>query len=339
MLRCTCARFRSQRRSVSTSAGVTAKSSPEYVSELVRRLDYVSYLPSFFYPASARRAYLAIRAFNIELASIKDNVSNPMIGKMRLAFWRDALEGIFAGRPAQHPIALELSHAARRHRLTRYHVSKLIDAREADLTTDIYHTLADLAAYARSTQYSLLSLQLQTLDIQQSLTQETYNQVDMNVTHDHKTPDPSRPLPLSTIDHALSHLAVSLTLTTLLRALPHHAAKRSAAPIPSEIASKHSLVTEELFRSGGSAGGLRDAVYDLAGTAFVELEMARKTLGIDQRIKVPVPVMPALLSATSARSYLTLLERARFDAFEPSLQRRYWRYPFQVWHDSRRRIF
>jgi hypothetical protein len=34
------------------------------------------------------------RAIQIELASVQDTVSNAMLGKMRMQFWRDAVNGI-----------------------------------------------------------------------------------------------------------------------------------------------------------------------------------------------------------------------------------------------------
>lgn len=43
-----------------------------------------------------RNAQYAIRAFNIELASIRENVSNPTIGKLRTQFWKDTIEKTFA---------------------------------------------------------------------------------------------------------------------------------------------------------------------------------------------------------------------------------------------------
>ena len=46
------------------------------------------------YPGNSRRASFAIRAFNAELASIRDQVSNASIGQGRLVFWRDAINKV-----------------------------------------------------------------------------------------------------------------------------------------------------------------------------------------------------------------------------------------------------
>jgi NADH dehydrogenase [ubiquinone] 1 alpha subcomplex assembly factor 6 len=66
-----------------------------YATQLVRSSDADAIYPSYFYPSHVRPAYLALRAFNVELATIDDQVSNPMVGRMRYQWWRDAVKGAF----------------------------------------------------------------------------------------------------------------------------------------------------------------------------------------------------------------------------------------------------
>lgn len=61
-----------------------------------RKHDYENYLCIPFYPRELQNAQYAIRAFNVELASIRENVSNPMIGKMRTQFWKETIDKTFA---------------------------------------------------------------------------------------------------------------------------------------------------------------------------------------------------------------------------------------------------
>ena len=63
----------------------------------VRRHDYDRYLCALLAPAQAREAVLVLTAFNLELARVCEMVSEPLIGEIRLQWWRDALDGIFAG--------------------------------------------------------------------------------------------------------------------------------------------------------------------------------------------------------------------------------------------------
>jgi NADH dehydrogenase [ubiquinone] 1 alpha subcomplex assembly factor 6 len=57
--------------------------------------DYDNYLTSLFLPTEVRKAAWAIRAFNVETAKIKDVVSDTNLGKMRFAFWREAVKDIY----------------------------------------------------------------------------------------------------------------------------------------------------------------------------------------------------------------------------------------------------
>lgn len=64
-------------------------------------------LSAFVHPR-ARDAHLAIRAFNVDVARIEDQVSSAALGRLRMQFWRDTLEGVFSGRAVAEPVALLL---------------------------------------------------------------------------------------------------------------------------------------------------------------------------------------------------------------------------------------
>lgn len=88
--------LRSASSATSSSSSLPSYSkSLAYATTLGRKFDSDAIYPSYFAPAAARPAYLALRAFNVELATIDDNVSNPMAGRMRYQWWRDAVKGIF----------------------------------------------------------------------------------------------------------------------------------------------------------------------------------------------------------------------------------------------------
>lgn len=86
-------------------------------------------------PVSAREKLLPIYAFNVEVARAPWAASEPMIGEMRLQWWRDALEEIAEGKAVrQHevttPLATVLDGGGTRL------LDKLIAARRWDLFTD-----------------------------------------------------------------------------------------------------------------------------------------------------------------------------------------------------------
>ncbi|KAL1429015.1 hypothetical protein MTO96_016756 [Rhipicephalus appendiculatus] len=80
-----------------------------YCMDQVKQYDYENYLCSLLLPAGLRRSAFAIRAFNVELAQIRDVVSRADIGVMRIHFWKDAVERVYKGNPPEHPVAQELS--------------------------------------------------------------------------------------------------------------------------------------------------------------------------------------------------------------------------------------
>src|ERR1700759_2884419 len=51
---------------------------------------------ALFAPAERRDALFALYAFNYEVARIRESVREPMLGLIRLQWWRDALAGIDA---------------------------------------------------------------------------------------------------------------------------------------------------------------------------------------------------------------------------------------------------
>jgi len=64
----------------------------------LRRGDRDRFLTALFAPADRREALFALYAFNLELARIRESVSQPMLGLIRLQWWRDGLDAIFRPR-------------------------------------------------------------------------------------------------------------------------------------------------------------------------------------------------------------------------------------------------
>lgn len=100
-----------------------------------------------------------------------------------------------------------------------------------------------------------------------------------------------------TYSHAASHLGISQTITTLLRALPYHASK-GVMVIPASITAKHHVNQEEVIRRGPAASGLQDAVYEFAIIANDHLITAREMFKKENgRTEVPREEIPVFLNA------------------------------------------
>src|SRR5580693_2208603 len=97
----------------------------------VRGADPDRWLASrFIGDADARADVIALYAFNHELARIAETVREPLMGEIRLAWWREALDEIFAGAaPRRHPVVDALSLAVRRRNLARAPLEAMVEAR------------------------------------------------------------------------------------------------------------------------------------------------------------------------------------------------------------------
>src|SRR5476649_2521907 len=88
-----------------------------YCAEQVRRYDHDRFLTALFAPADRRDDLLALYAFNLEIAKIRETVTEPMLGRIRLQWWREAIEGFAAGTVRKHAVAEPLAEAVRRRDL------------------------------------------------------------------------------------------------------------------------------------------------------------------------------------------------------------------------------
>src|ERR1700748_2872413 len=80
------------------------------VAALVRRHDSDRYQTALFAPAARREALFALYAFNYEIARVRETVTQPVLGHIRLQWWRANIAAAFAGGPVRHhPVAEALS--------------------------------------------------------------------------------------------------------------------------------------------------------------------------------------------------------------------------------------
>ena len=130
-----------------------------HTAQLVRAHDHDRYLCTLFAPAGLREGWFALFAFNHELASIPEIVSEETIGLMRFAWWRDAIAEIYAGEKVRkHPVAQVLAQAIAAHSLPRTIFDALLDAREARLGAEAFTEAAQWEPYFRATSSGLLEL-------------------------------------------------------------------------------------------------------------------------------------------------------------------------------------
>lgn len=122
----------------------------EYVLGEVRAADRDRFLAALFASEPQRRGLLTLLAFDHELARTRAVTREPMLARIRLEWWREAVaEAAGGGQPRAQPIVEALSETVRRHRLPEREFADLIDAREEEIegALDVVragHTLANL---------------------------------------------------------------------------------------------------------------------------------------------------------------------------------------------------
>lgn len=254
-----------------------------YCRKLIARFDRDRFLCTQFAPAERRADLFALYAFNLEIAGVRESVSEPLVGQMRLKWWYDALDAIVAGAPPKHPVAAPLSEAVRRYSLPRADLETLIEARSDDLEAEQPATLSELEAYA---EYSTAPLLRMVLTILGGGGPDAY--------------DLSR------------SVAIAWALTGHLRALPHHAAQRRLY-LPSGLCRDKGLDHEALFirRTDSPApAGLTAVVRTLVDVTEGHLETLRGDQGT-----IPPPARSLLLYGTLARHYLGLIAAVGYDPY------------------------
>ncbi|XP_060241966.1 NADH dehydrogenase (ubiquinone) complex I, assembly factor 6 isoform X2 [Meriones unguiculatus] len=229
------------RRSVAAASGPGVPGSDHYCLELLRKRDYESYLCSLLFPAECRSAVSALRAFNVELAQVKDSVSEKTIGRMRMQFWKKAVEDMYCDNPPHQPVAIELWKAVKRYNLTKRWLMRIIDEREKNLDDKAYRSIQELENYAENTQSSLLYLTLEVLGVR-----------DLHA------------------DHAASHIGKAQGIVTCLRATPYHSSRRKVF-LPMDVCVQHGVSQEDFLRRNQDKR-VRDVVYDVASQAHLHLK-------------------------------------------------------------------
>ena len=130
----------------------------EHCLDLVRAGDKDRFLSSLFAPDDKRPHLLALYAFNLEITRIRNVVSEPQIGLIRQQWWRDTLDGIYAGTVPAHPVAEALAGAIAEGNLPQHALQNLVTAHEFDLFHDQMENLPQLEGYLGETSSALIQM-------------------------------------------------------------------------------------------------------------------------------------------------------------------------------------
>lgn len=243
-----------------------------HAAQVLRELDRDRYLATLVLPAEARPSITALYAFNAEVAAIRERVSGPQPGEIRLQWWNDALAGQGHGAVRQNPVADALLDTLERFRLPVGTLQRLLGARRFDLYDDPMPDLETFEGYAGETASTLLQLSAIILNAGQ----------------------PVEP------GDAAGHLGVAQALLGHVRALgPVSAQGRIMLPV--SILSANGVAEQELF-AGTDSEGLQAALGQVADLVGDHLGKARTAIAA-----LPAPLRPAFAIIALLERQLALL--------------------------------
>lgn len=325
-----------------------------------RKFDLPSYLLLGYIPKQAQDAFIALYAFNIDVARVGDATSHESVGVMRMQFWRDAVLKSLDGSPPQEPSAILLAAAEEdlqyrsngKSRLSRSWLHRIIKAREQCLGNRPFPTLSALETYAEHTYSTIMYLALSAL-----------------------------PMQSMTADHIASHIGKAAGISAVLRGMPllafpphyptHHtsnaiggpldSAPRGGVVLPLDIMAQCNVQEEQVLRQGPTAPNIKDAVFEIATRANDHLITAREMIQnlrrgqdvgheyeyamesndgirkdapgsqeISQQLQEVEGAFGVLMSAVGVSSWLHQLQKKDFDVFSPGVRKMHWKLPWSL---------
>lgn len=256
-----------------------------YAAKESRQYDHDRWLTALFAPSHLRENLFSLIAFNTEISRIRETVSEPMIGDIRLQWWREAIESLGKGKPRAHPVIDALSKVQTQFPLNFSLMQEMIDARSKDLDAAPIEDDAGLIAYADGTGGGMQRLML-------SIVAPDYTPLD---------------------DEAALQAGRCFALVGIIRAIPFHA-QNDLLLLPQSRLVALGLTADTVFKVENRKAFLK-IVEDIAEIATRELSKARQAA---RRASSKAKTTHHLNALTAL--YLKKLKGANFDPGHPDIK-------------------
>ncbi|MTI10715.1 phytoene/squalene synthase family protein [Curvivirga aplysinae] len=253
------------------------------IGNIVHDKDKDRFITTMMLSAEFRENVLCLYAFNYEVAKTSSAVSEPMLGRIRLQWWREAIEECYANNPRRHEITRPLADLLTHVELPKDLFDQLIDAREKDLEEEAIQTLSELMEYANATGGNSLKLAVIALGV--------------------KAED---------VTQVAGQIGTAWALIGLMRALPFHLRAKKQW-LPEELVKRHKIDGRRM-RDLNESAELNLAVKEVCGIVINLLEEARSS-----DASIPKKVKPLFHLATLAESYVSQLRKAKYNPYDSSL--------------------
>jgi 15-cis-phytoene synthase len=279
-------------------------SEDQYCFNLVRLADKDRFLASLFAPEEKRPDLLALYAFNAEVTRIREVVSEPHIGEIRLQWWQDTLDAIYHGDTQEHPVAIALARAIKTADLPKHALRNLVSAHIFDLYSDPMPTLGDLEGYLGETSSALVQMA--------SLILAGHDGLE---------------------NAEVAGLAgVAYGMAGLLRSLPVHLMRQQCF-VPLDLLSARELKPTDLANHDfAAASGL--VLAELREKARQRLHQARKMAWT-----IKPAAQAAFLHVSLTEPYLVAIGRQGISTFRHGAEISQWRKQWILWKSAKTESF
>ena len=249
-----------------------------------------------FLPPDRRRAITAFYAFCREVDDIADECHDPQVARAKLAWWRDEIVNLYAGKPG-HPVTRALAEAIEPFRLPQEAFEAVIDGMEMDVDQEA----GQGAGRVRYPDFKQLNLYCHRVA---GVVGEVAAQI---FGHSHATP-----LDRATLKYA-NRLGLAFQLTNIIRDVGEDA-RRGRIYLPQDELARFGVTEEDLLR----------ARYGDAFGRLMEFQCQRALATYDEALALlPAAERKAQRPGLAmAAIYRTLLEEIRADGCKV-LDRRY----------------
>lgn len=300
MIKCSIGRRFSS--SVSGNSARLVFNAHENINKLLEKNDRSSYILAQYIPEPARNAFLAIRAFNLEINKINDGGNNPSsvaskassqlssslgvtTGDMKFKFWSDLLSRVFADpykdQNIGEPIALLIQDSLRNDinlDIDCFH--RFLQTRRNFVKSVNFNTVTDICSYGEGT-FSQLNYLTQGALLSPNISPSSIRLLEYSSTLQAKVND------------IAAHIGQATAICAMILGCQFYASSRNQITLPIDLMTKFDLSQESLFRL--SQGHIKDKaeidsikeklksiVYETAITANDHILSARDKLAKSQ---------------------------------------------------------
>lgn len=267
---------------------------PDPLLAELREADRDRYLAVLLSPEEHRPALTALYLFNAELARVRERISEPLPGEVRLQYWRDLLEDSGHGESQRNPLAARLLQTLETYHLPAAPLIGMSEARIFDLYDDPMGSLSDFEGYAGETASALIQLASLVLDSEKAAAAST----------------------------AAGHAGVAQAVAGSLLLMSRHRANGQVF-IPTEILSATGL-DRESFLIASDRDRVGNAIRAFVGFGRSHLER------FEAEGPVAREIAPAYLPVSSCKNILVKAERLGENVLDNAIQPPQWKRQFAV---------